>query len=288
MDQPYYTEQYATSIARIPRDLIRARELLFDLIWKDIRIRYRYAALGFLWAVLEPLLLMLVLTFVFSIVFQLDLGGRALGYGAGYDAVFILTGLLAWQLLSTSLTSATQSLIQGESLVTKVNFPREILPLAAVGGAVVNIAIGAVLLLALRTILVGVPPATTLWVLPIVAVELMLVVGLALMLSTLNITFRDVAYVTNAMILFGFYATPVLYQPGLVQTALDDRGVSWLYVLYLANPMAGIITAFREALLLGQAPSFWNLAWPAAFGVAMLAAGTVVFRRRAGVLADQM
>jgi ABC-type polysaccharide/polyol phosphate export permease len=288
MDQPYYTERYTTSLARLPRDLVRSRELLFDLIWKDIRIRYRYAALGFLWAVLEPLLLMLVLTFVFSIVFRLDLGGRALGYGKGYDAVFILTGLLAWQLLSTSLTTATQSLVDGENLVTKVNFPREILPLAAVGGAVVNVAIGAVLLLILRTALVGVPPATTLWVLPIFVIEMMLIVGLALALSTLNITFRDVAYITNAALLFGFYASPVLYRPEMVRDALSDNGYAWLYFLYFGNPMAGIITSYREAMLLGQPPSPEYLAWPIVFALVMLAFGTTLFRRRAGILADQI
>jgi len=288
MDQPFYTESHATSLARLPGDLFRARELLFDLVWKDIRIRYRYAALGFLWAVIEPLLLMLVLTFVFSIVFQLDLGGRALGYGPGYDAVFILTGILAWQFLATSLSSATQSLIQGENLVTKVNFPREILPLATVGGAVVNLLIGFVLLLLLRTILVGVPPATIVWLFPIFAVELTLVTGLALLLSSLNITFRDVAYITNAVLLFGFYATPVLYQTSLVHTALDARGYAALYPLYFLNPMAGLLTAYREALLLGEPPSLSNLAWPIVSAAGVLILGTLVFRRRAGTLADQI
>jgi ABC-type polysaccharide/polyol phosphate export permease len=288
MAEPFYTERYATSLARLPRDLVRARELLFDLVWKDIRIRYRYAALGFFWAVLEPLLLMLVLTFVFSVVFRLDLGGRALGYGAGFDAVFILTGLLAWQFLSTSLTAAATSLVQGENLVTKVNFPREILPLAAVGTSLVNLGIGFVLLLILRTILVGWPPAAILWLAPVFAIELMLVVGLALTLSTLNMTFRDVAYITGAALLFGFYATPVFYQAGIVKDALADQGVPWLYTIYAANPMVGLIGGYREALLFGDPPSFAHLAWPLTASAGLLAFGTVLFRRRAGTLADQL
>jgi ABC-type polysaccharide/polyol phosphate export permease len=288
MAEPLYTERYATSLARLPRDLVRARELLFDLVWKDIRIRYRYAALGFFWAVLEPLLLMLVLTFVFSVVFRMDLGGRALGYGAGFDAVFILTGLLAWQFLSTSLTAAATALVQGENLVTKVNFPREILPLAAVGTSLVNLGIGFVLLLVLRTILVGWPPATILWLAPVFAIELMLVVGLALTLSTLNMTFRDVAYITGAALLFGFYATPVFYQAGIVNDALAEQGAPWLYTLYAANPMVGLIGAYREALLFGNPPSFAHLAWPLAASAGTLAFGTALFRRRAGTLADQL
>lgn len=288
MAQPYYTDRYATSLTRLPLDLVRARELLFDLVWKDIRIRYRFAALGFLWAVLEPLLLMLVLTFVFSVVFRLDVGGRALGYGAGFDAVFILTGLLAWQFLSTSLTAANSSLIQGENLVTKVNFPREILPLATIGGAMVNLAIGFVLLLVLCTILVGLPPVTVVWVAPVFVIELALVIGLGLATSCLNITYRDVAYMTSATLLFGFYATPVFYESGIVRKALAERGVEWLYTLYLANPMVGIISSYRDALLFGQAPTVSQLAWPLTVSVVALTFGVTLFRRRAGILADQL
>jgi ABC-type polysaccharide/polyol phosphate export permease len=288
MARPFYTEAYATSLARLPLDLVRARELLFDLVWKDIRIRYRFAALGFLWAVLEPLLLMLVLTFVFSFVFDMDLGGRALGYGAGFDAVFILTGLLAWQFLSASLTAANASLVQGESLVTKVNFPREILPLATVGGALVNFGIGIVLLLILRTFLVGLPPATSVWAVPVFLIELMLVVGMALTLSTLNITYRDVAYMTTAALLFGFYATPVFYRPELVKDSLTERGVSWLYTLYNVNPMVGIISGYREALLFGRPPAASLMVWPLVVSLGVLAGGVVLFRRRAGILADQI
>ncbi len=288
MAEPFYTERYATSLARLPRDLVRARELLFDLVWKDIRIRYRYAALGFLWAVLEPLLLMLVLTFVFSVVFRMDLGGRALGHGTGFDAVFILTGLLAWQFLATSLTASATSLVHSENLVTKVNFPREIIPLATVGGALVNFGIGFVLLLLLRTVLVGIPPATIVWLVPVFVIEFMLVVGLALALSTLNMTFRDVAYITGAALLFGFYATPVFYNAEIVRDALAEMGAPWLYTLYFANPMVGLIEGYRDALLFGNPPSPAHLAWPLAASLATLVSGTVLFRRRAGTLADQL
>jgi ABC-type polysaccharide/polyol phosphate export permease len=286
MERLYYTETYATSLRRILPDLLRSRELLLDLVWKDIRIRYRYAVLGFLWAVLEPLLLMLVLTFVFSIVFKMDLGSRALGYGAGFDAVFILTGVLAWQFLSAAVTSATQSLVQGENLVTKVNFPREILPLAAVGVALINALIGVALLLVLRLALMGFAPVSMAWLLATGLVQLALVAGVSLVLSTLNITFRDVAYITNAALVFGFYATPILYQPALVRNALDERGIAWLYPCYFLNPMAGVVAAYREALLFGRAPGVL-LAWPAMFSAGALVLGLIFFRRRSGTLADQ-
>lgn len=288
MSRPFYTNEYPTQLRRLVPDLVRARELLFDLVWKDVRIRYRYAALGLLWAVLEPLFMMLVLTFVISVVFQLQPGRRPEGAGAGFDALFILSGLLMWQFLAAALTASARSLIDGENLVTKVNFPREVLPLAAIGSACVNLVIGGALLSFVYAVVMGLPPASAAWVVALIAIEIMLAAGLGLLISTLNLAFRDVGYITNALLLFGFYATPVFYEPGFVKTALDARDLAWLYPVYFANPMTGLITALRQALFYGQTPEFGLIAWPAACAVAMFAVGLIVFRRRAGTLADQV
>lgn len=288
MSAPYYTNAYAGRISRIVPELIRSRELLFDLIWKDIRVRYRYAAMGLLWAIIEPLFMMLVLTFVFSFVFQLKFGEAAIGDGAGFDAVFILTGLVAWQFFSNSLTGAARCLVDGQSLITKVNFPREVLPLATVGTAFVNFVIGGILLVPLYLILVGIPPAATVWVIPVFAVQLVFIVGVALVLSSYNVTFRDIEYMTGAGLLFGFYATPIFYEPSMVRTALAGYNIEWLYPAYFINPMAGLVTAYREALFYGHQPALSLVAWPAACALAFLVLGVVVFRRRSGILADQL
>lgn len=288
MNRPFYTNEFPTQLRRLIPDLVRARELLFDLVWKDVRIRYRYAALGLLWAVLEPLFMMLVLTFVISVVFQLQPGRRPDNAGPAFDALFILSGLLMWQFLSAALTSSARSLIDGENLVTKVNFPREVLPLAAIGSACVNLVIGAVLLSVVYAVVLGLPPPSVAWAPVLVAIELMLAAGLGLLISTLNLAFRDVGYITNAALLFGFYATPVFYSPEFVQKALAARELDWLYPIYFANPMAGLITALRQALFYGQAPHPGLIAWPAVCAVILLATGLIVFRRRAGTLADQV
>ncbi len=288
MSRPFYTNEYPSQLRRLLPDLIRARQLLFDLVWKDVRIRYRYAMLGLLWAVIEPLFMMLVLTFVISIVFQLQPGERLPGTGPGFDAVYILSGLLAWQFLSAALTASTRSLIDGENLVTKVNFPREILPLAAIGSACVNLLIGIVLLCVLYLFFIGVPPAAAGWALALLALELVLATGLGLIVSTLNMSYRDVGYITSAALLFGFYATPVFYEPQMVETAFAAHDLEWAYPAYFANPMVGIITALREAVFYGRTPEASLIAWPVVCAISVLIGGLILFRVRAGTLADQV
>jgi len=289
MSNTFYTNAHQSQIHRLIPDLIRARQLLLDLIWKDIRVRYRYAAMGFAWAVLEPLIMMLVLTFVFSFVLNLRFDEIGAGGGRGYDAVFILTGLIAWQFLATSLTSATTSLVDNRSLITKVNFPREVIPLATIGVAVVNFAIGSVLLLVLYLLLVGgFPGPGLLWVVPIFLIQLAIVAGLSLLCSTFNAAFRDISYMVNAALLFGFYATPIFYQPSLVRGALTERGLEAFYPMYFMNPMAGLIMAYRQALFEGRLPDLMYLAWPALCAAGVLALGIVAFRKRSPTLADQL
>jgi len=289
MSNIVYTSAQQSRIRRLIPELISARQLLFDLIWKDVRVRYRYAAIGFAWAILEPLIMMAVLTFVFSVVLQLRFDDLGTGAGRGFDAVFILTGLLAWQFLATSLTSATNSVVDNQNLITKVNFPREVIPLASVGVAVVNFGIGGVLLLVLKFTLVGgFPTQGVVWLGAIFCLQLTFVVGLGLIFSTLNASFRDVSYMVNAALLFGFYATPIFYEPSMVREALSGSRFEFLYPVYFMNPMVGLIEGYRQALFENRFPDLALLAWPAVCSAGLFAAGVVVFRKRSPTLADQL
>ena len=283
MNALFYTDAYQSQLRRILPELIRSRELLFDLIWKDIRVRYRYAAMGFLWAVLEPLVMMVILTFVFAVAFK----GRIEEYGieSGREiAVFVLSGLIPWQFFSTALTSATRSLVDNRDLVKKVHFPREVIPLSAIGVAVVNYLIGAVLLLTLFTVLMGrLPGWGIVWLPLLFAIQFVLVCGLGLLFSSANAFFRDVAYMVESAVLFGFYATPIFYPPSLVEANVPD-----LYWLYQLNPMVGLVTAYREALFTNAAPNLYGIAWPALFAVTALLTGAIVFRKNASRLADNL
>lgn len=283
MSQAFYTDAQQSQVRRVIPELIDSRELLFDLIWKDVRVRYRYATMGFLWAVLEPLFMMIVLTFVFSFVFKGKVEAHGIATGPAY-AVFILSGLIPWQFFSTSISTATRSLVDNRTLITKVRFPREVVPLSSVGVATVNLAIGSVLMLLVYAVLMKqLPGIAVLWLPVIFSIQLMLVIGLALLLSCANAPFRDVAYMTDAALLFGFYATPIFYPPELVQRELPG----W-YAAYMLNPMASLITAYRQVLFDNHFPDLSLLIAPVLIAIIVLAIGVVIFRRNAPLLADRL
>lgn len=276
-----YTDGQQGQVSRLFPDLLRSRQLLLDLISKDLRARYRYALMGFLWAILEPLALTLVLYFVFGIVFQLRTGSTT---PSGY-AASLLCGLIFWQFLARAVSAGTRSLVDHANLVSKVYFTRETVPLAAVGVSLFNFAIGFVILLVLVVALVGFPGLNVVWLLPVFTIELALVVGLVLLLSSLNVFYRDVAYVVEVGLMLGFYATPIFYDY-TTQVLPQQAEHPWLVRFYPLNPMVGLITAVREALLHDRMPDLASLAWPALCSAAVLALGAIVFRRKAGVFAD--
>lgn len=270
----------------LPRELLRSRELLFDLVRKDVRVRYRYAALGFVWAVLEPLALMAVLAFVFSFV----LGGRTalLTGGEGgppYD-VFLLSGLLFWQFTAVSLGNAAQSILENRNLVQKVAFTREVLPIASMGYPLLNLGIGIVILFALHLGTGGLL-GPSLAALPLVfAIQLALTVGVGLFVAWANALYRDIGYMLSVAILLGFYASPVLYPASLV--ASSGAVPEWAVRCYHLNPMAGLLSAYRTILFDGAWPEASLLAWPAGAAVFMLALGIFTFRRAAPTLSDHL
>ena len=289
MSSEFYTNTQQGQIRRVIPDLIRSRQLLLDLIWKDIRVRYRYAAMGFLWAVIEPLIMMIVLTFVFSFMFQIRFEGLSGELDAKGSAVFILAGLIAWQFFSVGVSTATDSLIDNRTLITKVNFPREVIPIASIGVALVNLIIGGALLLILYVLFMGtIPPATTLLIPVLLVMQGLLVVGFGLLFSCWNAQFRDVSYMVNALLLFGFYATPVIYSTGFVHDRLTERGLDHLYPLLFINPMAGYISAYREMLFNGQLPSIQLITWPLLCTFIVLAAGVKVFRSQSPTISDKL
>jgi lipopolysaccharide transport system permease protein len=289
MSSEFYTNTQQGQVRRVLPDLLRNRQLLTDLVWKDIRVRYRYAAMGFFWAILEPLLMMLVLTFVFSFMFRIRFEGLSGDLDAKASAVFILSGLIAWQFFSVGVSTATDSLVENRSLISKVNFPREIVPIASIGVALVNLIIGGTLLLIIYTVLIGhLPPLVSLLVPFIFIMQALLVVGLGLLFSCWNAQFRDVSYMVNALLLFGFYATPVIYSSSFVLERLKEQQLEHLFPLLYVNPMAGYIGAYRELLFMGQLPSLNLIAWPFICTVIVLLAGIKVFRSQSPTLSDKL
>lgn len=285
MSDPWTYDSLAPATpARVVRDLIRARELLLDLVWKDLRARYRYAVMGFLWAVLEPLLFMALLAVVFSFI----LGDRAALTGAGTRpyATQLLCGLVFWQYFSGAVASATHSLVDARHLVKKVRFPREVIPLAACLVPLVNLAIGFALLGATHLLFGGRLSAGYFLIPMVFGIELLLTLGLALWFSCGHALFRDVGNMVAVGLMFGFYASPVIYPADLVSQAQHLPG--WLTSLYWLNPMAGLLTACRDLLFDGTLTDVRVLAWPAACAILVFVTGLAVFRKTAATIADSL
>ncbi len=280
-----YTSARERDIFKVIPDLIKARELLRDLVWKELRARYRYAMMGFLWAILEPLLFTLILGFVFAILLA-DKASFASGGSSQPFIVMLLCGLIFWQFTSTALTSATFSLIANQNLVKKVHFARETVPLASVCVPLVNLAIGFVLLLVMHLIFHGRITAALIWIPAVFLIQFALTAGVALIFSCGHIIYRDVGNMVNVGLLFGFYASPVFYPLEMVQNA--HLLPNWVVYLYMMNPMAGLLTAYRHILFGGHFPPITLLLWPALLALILLAAGLIIFRRNAPTFSDYL
>lgn len=253
------------------RELWAARELLGFLVWRDVKVRYKQTALGVAWAVLQPLLAMIIFSIFFGRLAKMP------SDGIPYP-VFAYCGLLPWQLFAHALTESGNSLVTNERLITKVYFPRVVIPLAAVLAGVVDFVIAFMLLLGMM-VAFHVVPGTAVVTLPcfmLLAVVTALAAGL--WLSALNVRYRDVRYTIPFLTQFWLFATPVVYPSSLVPEA-------WRPLLGL-NPMAGVVEGFRWALL-GTPEAPWALlAVSAIVSVALLLGGLVYFRRVERLFAD--
>src|SRR2546423_389311 len=249
------------------------RELLYFFMWRDIKIRYKQTAVGVLWVVLQPLMTMGVFTVFFGRLAKLP------SQGLPYP-VFYFAALVPWAYFSTALSSCTSVVVNSQHVITKVYFPRLVLPLAAICSPLVDFCIGFVVMIVL-TLSFGIHPPATAVLLPalmILAVATALAVGL--WTSALNALYRDVAAILPFLIQFWMLASPVAYPSSLV-----PEKWRWLYGL---NPMAGVIDGFRWALTgRGQPPNVLMVA-SAAWVVVLLLGGLVFFQRVEANVADRV
>jgi lipopolysaccharide transport system permease protein len=222
------------TIGRGIRDLIHYRDLLVTLTIHRVKIRYKQSMLGIAWAVLQPLLLMLVYTVIFSVVTKMP------SEGAPY-AVFVYAALLPWTFFSTSITTASTSLVAHNNLITKVYFPREILPLTYVLAALFDFAMASIVLVVLLAVYKVSIGAGIVLVLPVMAIAVLFSLAMALFLSAFQVRFRDIGIAMALIMQLWMYATPVVYPLSVV-----PQQFRWLYSL---NPMAGVVENFRQVVL---------------------------------------
>lgn len=244
------------------RSFAAQRDLFLNLTRAGLTARYKTTGLGFLWFLLTPLILMVALSIVFQQVIRLDIPDYPL---------FALAGLIPWTYFQTGLGGATPSLVRSATLIKRVRLPRVLIPLAEIAGASVHFVVALALFVGLA-IVFGRAPGAGLLLLPIVvAVNVVCLLGLAMLLAALQVVYRDVEFLVSMGLRVLFYLTPIFYPLAFVP---DE----WR-LIYLLNPLAGIVESYRAALLPGATFHLEPLAIAAASSVVCLVAGIVVFRR---------
>jgi lipopolysaccharide transport system permease protein len=252
-------------------ELWRYRELVYFLTWKEIRVRYKQTVLGAAWAIIPPFFTMLV--------FSVFLGGLAKVPSDGLPyPVFVFCALVPWTYFAYALTHGGNSLVENSNLLTKIYFPRLLIPAAAVLAGLLDLFIAFAILLAMQLYYGIHPTLAILWLPLLVLLALATALGATLWLSALNVHYRDFRYTIPFLVQFWLFATPVAYSSKLVPAV-------WRPV-YGLNPMAGVVEGFRWALLgTGEPPGLMILASAAVVAV-LLVTGLVYFRRVEGRFAD--
>jgi homopolymeric O-antigen transport system permease protein len=253
------------------REVWEYRELLYFFVWRDIKVRYKQTAIGAAWAVLQPFLTMVVFSLFFGRLAKIPANG--LPY-----PVFYYCALLPWIYFAGALQSATNVVVEQQRVITKIYFPRVVLPISAVLGGLVDFVISFGVLLALMAYYRIAPTAAVLWLPVFLVLAILTALGMGLWLSALNAFYRDVRYVVPFLVQFWMFASPVVYSSSLV----PERW-RWLYGL---NPMAGVIEGFRWALT-GQGLPPGPMMAASAVGVAVvLVSGLIYYRSMEGSIAD--
>jgi len=252
------------------RELWAYRELLLVLTIRDIKLRYKQTMLGVAWAILQPFMTMVVFTVFFGHLANMPSDGFPY-------TVFVYSALVPWTFFANAITSSSNSLVGSAHLVSKVYFPRLVIPLSAIGVGIVDFGIAASILLAMM-LFYGVGWSLNLLMAPVLLLAIMFTaLGVGTCLSALTVSYRDFRYVVSFMVQFWMFVTPVVYPASLVPT-------QWRWLLYL-NPMSGLIEGFRAAFL-GNAFDFFGLAVSAGVAIILFFIGVVYFERVEDRFAD--
>ena len=254
------------------RELYKYRNLVVNLVVRDLKARYKNSVFGFLWSLLNPLGMMLVFTIVFTVLLPSQVDRYP---------IFLLCGLLPWTFFSAGVMVGITTITGNANLVKKVYFPREVLPISSVFSNLVNFLLSLVVLFAALIVFQS-HFSPWLWLLPgVIFIQTCFVLGIALILSTLNVFYRDTLMIMDVVMLAWFFLTPVVYPIASLPTDYQFMGVTidvhrWMYIL---NPMASLIAAYRDLLYWGYRTDLDFLARTAVTSLAVLAFGYWFFVR---------
>jgi lipopolysaccharide transport system permease protein len=268
------------------RELWHYRGLLATLVERDLKVRYRSSALGVLWSLVSPLLMMLVFTLVFG-YFMPNPGVRAFH-------CFVLVAILPWNWFSASVSGGLYSIVNSSQLIGKIYFPREVLPTSLVASEMVNFLL-ALPVLALILVLSGIPLTVhALWLPVVIAIQLVFTLGVVYALATAHVYYRDTGMIMSVVLLAWFFLTPIIYpMEDMRQRYLPVLGVSAERLMYVINPMASLVATYR-VILYGSPdgppsePAYGFLARTAVTAVVVFVLGYGLFARHSGRFGEQI
>ena len=253
-------------------ELWEYRELLYFLVWRDVKVRYKQTVLGATWAIIQPFFTMVVFSVFFGKLAKIP------SDGIPYP-VFSYTALVPWTFFAHGLTQASNSLVGGARLITKVYFPRLAMPIARVLSGVIDFALAFIVLIGMMLAYSIVPTINTLWLPLFLLLALITSLGTGLWLSAMNVQFRDVRYTVPFLAQFWMFATPIAYPSSLIENPL-------LRTLYGINPMTGVVEGFRWALLGTDTAPGPIIIVSSLAALALLVSGAFYFRRMEKTFAD--
>jgi len=254
-------------------EVIKYRELVRNLVIRDLKVRYKSSVLGFVWSLLNPLLMMAVFTLVFTVMMPNN--------RVEHFPVFILCAILPWNWFSAAVMGSIGSIVGNGNLIKKVYFPRELLPASVVLSNSVNFLLALIVLFAMILVF-GVQLSPTALLLPvIILIQLILLLGVAFFFSAINVFFRDTEVIMEVVILAWFFLTPIFYDIGEL-FPLYER---WLYIV---NPMASLISSYRLILLSGSMPDLFFLLRTLATSLIILVVGYLFFVRQAPRFGEEL
>jgi ABC-type polysaccharide/polyol phosphate export permease len=252
-------------------DVVRYRDLFANLFRRDLHAKYRGSALGVLWTVANPVMLMAVYLLVFGVVWNSPLSS------GDHYWLFLLAGLAPWTFFAAAFQSSTRSMLDNANLIRKTRFPRQLVPLSVVAAHLVSFCVMIVLLLVVTFIVLPRARATELLAIPIAALFVAFVAGLALVVASLNVLFRDVEFIVASLLVPWFFLTPIIYPltnvPGAEHHLRVIQAIHWL------NPLTPAVQAFRAPLFLGTLPFWGDALYLVVATVLALALGAFVFSR---------
>jgi lipopolysaccharide transport system permease protein len=259
------------------RDLWRYRELFMMLAWRDVAVRYKQTVAGASWAIIQPLLNMIIMTVIFGKVAGLPSQG-----GAPY-AIMVFAAMLPWQFFSNALSASSQSVVNNTGLISKIYFPRLIIPAGSIIVSLIDFFVACSILGALMAWYRFWPTWHLLALLPLMVLAVAAAMGPGLLLTALTVRYRDFRILIPFIVQFGMYVSPVAYSSDIIRRKLGET----FFMFYSLNPMVAVIDGFRWAILGGSQPFYWPGFWISiGLTIVLLIAGVWYFRKTERVFAD--